>query len=143
MTLALLQRFRYPQGCFGICPKGKSVQGYAPVLTLSWLLFRVQELVDVGLECVERERPDQEFDGFDLRTVSLSRAEEEGRCARHADFLTLFQTGIDRVGVFATAKTGLEGLYVQPQCLDMLLQRLGLQQLLIVEQALVHRLAFP
>lgn len=94
------------------------------------------------LERVERERPDQEFDGFDLRTVSLSIAEEEGRCARHADFLAVFQTGIDLVGVFATAKTGLEGLDVQPQCLGMLLQRLGLQQLLIVEQALVHRLAF-
>jgi len=106
-------------------------------------LFRVQKLVDVFLERVERERSDQEFDGFDLRTVSLGIPEEEGRCARHADFLTLFQTGIDLVSVFATAKTGLEGLYVQPQCLGMLLQCLRLQQLLIVEQALVHRLAFP
>ena len=93
-------------------------------------------------ERVERERSDQEFDSFDLRTVSLSIAEEEGRCARHADFLTLFETGIDLVGVFATAKTSFEGLYVQPQCLGMLLQRLGLQQQLIVEQALVHCLAF-
>jgi len=111
--------------------------------TLLRSLLRVQELVNVFLERVERERPDQEFDGFDLGTVSLSIAEEEGRCARHADFLTLFQTGIDLVGVFATAQTGLEGLYVQPQGLGMLLQGLGLQQLLIVEQALVHRLAFP
>ncbi len=111
--------------------------------TLLRSLWRVQELVDVGLECVERECPDQEFDGFDLGTVSLGIAEEEGRGARHADFLALFQTGIDRVGVFATAQTGLEGLDVQPQGLGMLLQRLGLQLLLIVEQALVHRLAFP
>jgi hypothetical protein len=107
------------------------------------LLFRVQELVNVVFERIERERPDQEFDGFDLRAVSLGIPEEEGRGARHADFLTLFQTGIDLVSVFATVKTGLEDLYVQPQCLGMLHQRLGLQQLLIVEQAFVHRLAFP
>jgi len=36
---------------------------------------RVQELVDVGLARVERERPEQACDGFDLGTVSLGRAE--------------------------------------------------------------------
>ena len=106
------------------------------------LLFRVQELVDVVLERGERKRSGQEFDGFDLRAVSLRIAEEEGRGARHADFLPLFQTGRDLVAVFAAVQTGLEALHVQPQGLSMLLQRRGLQLLLIGEQAVVHRPAF-
>ena len=94
------------------------------------------------LKRVERERPNQEFDGFDLRTVSLGIAEEEGRGARHPDFLPLFQTGIDLVAVFAAVQTGLEAWHIQPQGFGMLLQGLGLQLLLIGEQAVVHRPAF-
>src|SRR5438309_3915525 len=108
----------------------------------SGLLFRVQELVDVVLERGERKRSGQEFDGFDLRAVALGIAEEEGRCARHPDFLPLFQTGRDLVAVFAAVQTGLEALHVQPQGLGMLLQGRRLQLLLIVEQAVVHRPAF-
>jgi hypothetical protein len=108
----------------------------------SRLLLRVQELVDVVLERGERERSRQEFDGFDLRAVPLRIAEEEGWCARHADFLPRLQTGRDRVAVFAAVQAGLEALHVQPQDLGMLLQRRGLELLLIGEQAFVHRSTF-
>ena len=104
-------------------------------------LRRVEQLVDGVFERGERERPGNEFDGFQLGTVSLGIAEEEGRGPRHPDFLPLVQTGRDLVGVFATAKTGFEGLAIQPQGLGMLLQRLGLELLLVGEQAGVHRLA--
>ena len=40
-------------------------------------------------------------------------------------------------------QTGLEGLDVQPQGLGVLPQRLGLELLLIGEQAVVHLAAFP
>ena len=66
------------------------------------------------LKRVERERPNQEFDGFDLRTVSLGISEEEGRGARHADFLALFETVIDLGSVFTAVQTGLESLRLQP-----------------------------
>src|SRR5438876_11376240 len=70
-------------------------------------LWRVQELVDVGLEHVERERPDQACDGFDLGTVSLGRAEEEGRGACHTDLLALLEALMHLRGVFTAVQTGL------------------------------------
>jgi hypothetical protein len=107
------------------------------------LLFRVEKLVNVGLEHIEGKCPGQEFDSFDFRTVGLGIPEEEGWCACHTHFLAFLKTVIDLRGVFAAVKTSLESLDVQPQCLGMPRQRLGLQLLLMGEQAVVHRLAFP
>jgi hypothetical protein len=106
-------------------------------------LLRLQELVDVVLECGEGERPGQEFDGFDLRTVCLGIPEEEGWGACHPDGLALLETVVDLCGVCAAVKTGLERWHIEPQCLRMLPQRLRLQLLLMGEQASVHLLAFP
>src|SRR5438128_876763 len=106
-------------------------------------LWRVQELVDVGLEHVEREGPDQEFDGFALGTVALGRAEEEGRGAGHTDCLAILEALMNLRGVLTAVQTGLAGLDVQPQGLSVLPQRLGLELLWMGEQAVVHLAAFP
>lgn len=105
-------------------------------------LFRVQQLVDAVLKRVEGEGPGEEFDRFDRRRVSLGIAQEECRCARHTGALALLETGINLRGVFATVQTGLEGRHVEPKGLGMVPQRLGLQLLLIGEQAVVHVPAF-
>ena len=75
-------------------------------------------------------RPEQACDGFDLGTVSLGRAEEEGRCSCHADVLALREALMHLRGVWTAAQTDPEGLDVQPQGLGVLPQRLGLELLL-------------
>ena len=105
-------------------------------------LFRVQELVDMFFERIEGLCSGEEFDGLDLRTVGLGIPEEERRRAGHASLLALLETGIDLGGVFAAVETGLEGRHVQPKGLGMPHQRLGLELLLMGEQAVMHFPAF-
>jgi hypothetical protein len=64
----------------------------------------IQKLVNLFLKRGKRERPTQEFDGFDLRSVCLRISEEEGRGACHAGLYALLEAGIDQRSVFAVVQ---------------------------------------